>query len=505
MMAESLVRSFVVGSILIIAASAAALGEEGAETGAKPPPGGTPWSQKDFVHPPLKCLAAYTRIDEFPISAWCFHGDSSDPAHPRSPYSEDYVRNAKAIGFNVLIDDDRILPYARKVGGVKVQLAKLWLNSGKLNQQVFSNPQVGDDPLIQGIVMGDNGRGFGSLQTEVADWLKKNYPYVAPIMSMYPARMRTDTAIRIWHMQNYPFMRGRSSNPPTHYMTILNSDRLACNANDMALFECYAGDASFSRIRFQMTAAMAYGAQGLSNFCYAPHKMPFYQPGNRLVPHWKKLHVYVIGVLGRHLWGTRCIDVIHSEHGGQPPGAPAPGPERLVTEMSDFLLAGLLTPEAKFLSKDPKDKAVPEYFLVVDKRTGGETPEARDVYVKLSPQVAAVELLDYEATGKAGKVRKIVPACKVRASLEGGEALLLRVSPDLEKLLGGPEGMKLYAEINAMLANDAAAAARAKAKAGELKKVLDAGVAAGTLLKPQAEDTLARLTAAIDAAAAQAK
>lgn len=506
---------------LVLAATAGARGQATSR-----PAGCVEWEQTKFVHPPLNCMRACTRIDEYPISAWCFHGTKAG----RSPYNEEYVRNAKAIGFNVLIDAVDILPFAEKVGGVKVQLAQLWENPAKLRQKVFDNPAVGDHPLVQGIVIGDNGGGFGKLQIETAQWLKQNYPHLPAIMSQYPCRMRADTPMRIWHMQNYPFMPGRSRNPPTHYVTILNNDRLSCNANDMALFECYAGDVSFSRVQFQIMAAMAYGAQGLSNFCYSPHRMAGYKPDSPLVPLWFKMHRYAIDVLGRHLWGTRSYDVLHSSAGGRHPDASNYDASQPVVRATDDTLVGLLTPEKRFLAKDT---AVPEYLLFVDKRQGATTPEARDSYLMLRENIPAVELLDPEATVDA-KIRKIVPGFKVRMKIEGSDARLLRVAPDLEALLGGPEGLKAYDRANKALlalqwqatpparkgqptdqasltakpvadAEIRAAVDAAKAAAAEVGRALDAAVRAGTISADQKADTLQRLADSIAAAASDAK
>jgi len=485
------------------------------------PAGATPWEKKDFVHPPLKCLRPFTRIDAYPVSTWCFHG--IDDA--KSPYGEAYVRNAKAVGFNVLIDNERIIPYAEKVGGVKVQLVTLsggkWRGPEWLDANIFKS-KVGDSPVLQGVIVGDNSRGFSALSITTGAWMNKNYPHIMTILSQYPARLRGDTPLRILHMQNYPFMSGRSRNPPNHYLSQCNTDRLGCNANDMALWECYAGDASYSRVRFQIMAAMAYGAQGLSNFCYSPHRMPAYKPDSPMIPLWNKMHKYVINVLGRHVWGTRSMDVIHAPNGGEHQNATRPGKDKPVVAMSDFLMAGLLTPEAKFLSKNPADREIPEYFMVVDKRSGGNTPEASDVYVMLSPKVAAVELIDAEATGKAGKVRKIVPPYKVRLKLEGGDAVLLRVAPDMETLLGGKGGLALYAKINQAMADlqwklaEPAATAvsekdvqavvsAARRQVAELKGILGLAVRGGKISQAQADDTILRLAAAIDATVADAK
>jgi hypothetical protein len=234
------------------------------------------------------------------------------------------------------------------------------------------------------------------------------------------------------------------------------------------------------------------------------------------------MHDSISQVIGRHLWGTRCMKVIHSGKGGEHDGAPHPAAGNVVANMSDFGLVGLLTPEAGLMVAENQGHTAPEYFLWVDKRTGVATPPAQDSFLMLRPElVRAVEVLAAEA---GGAVRKIVPAYKIRARMAGGDALLLRVAPDLEKLLGGKPGATLYDEINQGLAAvqwridppakapvtsvdskavDAQAAA-AKAKLADLQKRLQAAVQAGDIRQAQADDTVRNVQAAIAATVAEA-
>ncbi|MCE5326407.1 MAG: hypothetical protein LLG01_08305 [Planctomycetaceae bacterium] len=507
-----------------------------------PPGAGTKeWKDTEFVHPPIKSHELYKRMHEFPVSAWCFHGQKG-----QSPYAEKYVRDFKAVGFNVMIDDPKILPFAEKVGGVWVQIGETKTIFGKspqyLESYVFQG-KWGDHPLLQGIILGDNGRGFGGNEKRVATWLKKEHPHVAPIMSNYPCRVSGDSDLRILHMQNYPYLRGaRGEKAANAYLGQCNSDRNVCNREKLAMWECYGGGAPYSCVQFQMIGAMAYGAQGLSNFCYSPHRMTMYTPGSDMIPKWYAMHQYIIHVLGRHVWGLRSMDVLHAVCGGAHKGASVYDAGQLVLRGSEFTMVGLLTPEEKFYSANAADREIPEYFMLVDKRTGGSTPPARQVGIMLSPKVSAVELIDANAT-KDAKIRQIVPAFKVRVNMEGSYGVMLRVAPDMETLLGGPEGAKLYAKINtAMAALQAKATppapagqtklgaegpaakpeadlplvkvdagevdktvAAAKTDATALAKVLDAAATAGKISKEQAADTIKRLNDAIDATAAETK
>lgn len=494
---------------------------------AKLPPGCTPWSEKGFVHPPLKVFEKFTRIDEFPIVAWCFHGRKKKFV----PYDEKYARDAKACGFNLLIDAAAMLEPCRKVGGIKVVVPTFHHPPAKMMEAVFT--PYGDHPALVGLVLDDNNPRIYPNVVQNAKWLVKNYPHVMPWISENPdPRTQSRTPIRVLGTQNYPFLRGaRGSRAERAYCNGCNVDRWYGNNKNMSVWEIFGGHNSFCQIRYQMMTALAYGAQGVVNFAYTPHRTKMYMPGNPMIAKFAAMHGYITKVVGRHLWGTRCFDVIHSIHGGAHNNAPRPRSDRLVVKTSNYVMIGLLTPEKKFFSKDPAaaDRAIPEYFMVVDKRTAGGEGTPEDMFLMLHTNVPAVEVLDAEALPGA-KVRKIVPGFKIRRRTSHGEGLLLRVSPDLTKLLGGEKGAKLYAEINALMAalqwkltpppqpNEeekkpdvqppatpvAAAEAdkavkAAKAKLAELQKTLSAAVKAGTISQAQAADTIDRLRAAIDA------
>ncbi|MCE5277370.1 MAG: hypothetical protein ABFD92_12150 [Planctomycetaceae bacterium] len=522
-------RVIVIGLVLAAAVQAAPAGDQ-------LPPGCKEWKDTDFVHPPLKVMEPYKRIDEYPVVAWCFHGQGAK----RVPYDETYARNAKAAGFNMLIDGASMLEPCRKVGGLKVVVPAFHHGPDRLKAGIFG--PHGDHPCLVGIVTDDNNPRIYPNVIENAKWITQTYPHIMPWDSENPdPRTQSKTTMRVLGTQNYPFMRG-SRNPVGDYCFNCWVDRDWGVKADMSVWEIYSGANAFNQQSFQMLAGLAYGSQGLVNFAYTPHRdTPYhgkmYQPDSPLIPQFKKLHDYIRLVVGRHLWGTRCINVIHSIHGGDHSKerwkiqAPTFAADQLVVRGSEWMMVGLLTPEKRFLAKDTE---VPEYFLVIDKRTsGGGAPERRAAYVMFSDRTPVFEMLD-ETAVKDAPIRKLVPGWKFRMNSQGGEGVLLRVAPDLEQLLGGKKGLALYAAINKTMGQLQwkvsppcpagqkieedklthvaiegkvidAAVAQARKDRDALAKLLDAAVSAGKLTKAQTDDTLKRLDESIAATAAQAK
>jgi hypothetical protein len=499
------------------------------------PPGCTEWKDKDFVHPPLKVFEPYKRIHEFPLGAWCFHGRKAKFV----PYDEKYARDAKAAGFNMLIDASAMLEPCRKVGGMTVMVPAFHHPPKRLAEGIFK--RYGDHPNLVGIVVDDNNPRIYPNVIANAKWLTEHWPHLIPWDSENPdPRTQSRTTMRILGTQNYAFLRGgRGAKAEAKYTTWCNYDRLWGIGKNMSVFEIYGGNVASNQIRYQLNAALAYGAQGLVSFAYTPHRDtpyfgPQWQPDSKWIPYYKKMNDFVRLVAGRHLWGCRSYGVIHSRLGGWHRGAQHPRADRLVTRTSEYVMVGMLDPEKKFfaeLKKPAEKRAVPEYFMVLDKRTTGHgNGSPMDLFVSLATSVPVVELLDATAV-KGATIRKLVPGCRIRARTLHGEGFLLRVAPDIEKLLGGKGGLKIYQGINGTLAGllseydppykagdgpkkpDVKPKARPSADvagtiAGTRKAAavlaghLARRVAAGDIPKAQADDTIRRLHAAIDATAA---
>jgi hypothetical protein len=531
-----LIRRF--AACLVVSACALWASPVRAAEGAAKAANVTEWNRKNFVHPPLKCMEIYKRIDAYPVAAWCFHGTQGIRSKPL-PFDEAYARNAKSFGFNVLIDAGSMIEPCAKVGGIKVVVPAFWQKPDKLMQGIFG--PHGDSPALMGVVLDDNCPGIAAQVAANGKWVTDNYPHVMPWISENPnSKAQSKTVVRVMGTQNYAFLRG-TRNPVNGYCDGCTWDREVGNRSNMTAWEIYGGNVSFPKQRFQILAALAYGAQGVVNFAYVPNRVAVWKPGSALAPKMHKVQTYVADVVGRHLWGTRCFEVIHSIHGGGHRKAINPRSDRLVAKTSNFVLVGMLSPEAKFYAAKDDPNAVPEYFMIVDKRAL-DGNDLDDLYVMLSPKVPVLEMLDEQALATA-KVRKLVPGYKFRRRTEPGEGVLLRVSPDLDKLLGGKAGLELYAAINQQLASlqwkidppdtpEVAAAkpageatakpgqpapgsaapritaaqgagvlANVKGKIGELQQILAAAVRAGTISKEQAADTIQRLNEAVDATA----
>jgi hypothetical protein len=466
------------------------------------PAGGTPWEEKDFVHPPLECFKPFVRIDEYPVVAWCFHGRGAR----HMPYDERYAKNAKLCGFNILIDAPSMAGHCKTVGGMKVMVPLFRHSPDRLKK--FFEART-DHSHLMGIVLDDNCPVIYPDVKVSAKWLVKNYPHVMPWISENPRpHDQAKTVVRVMGTQNYPFLRGaRGQRAETGYCHRLEYDRILSNRYRMSCWQIFGGNVSFGAIRFQMMAALAYGAQGVVNFAYLPHRPVYgtyypYKPGNPLIAKFHKAHTYIRRVAGRHLWGTRCLGVLHSATGGKHPRATTYGKGELVTDASPWSLVGLLTPENRFYQKE---RGLPEYLMVVDKRTGGGTPAERELFVRLAASVPVVEVLDYDAIDREpGAPRKVVPGWKITFRTGGGDAALLRHNVDeLKKLLGGEQGLSLYTETNAALLERNLTVARAKA--AQLGTVLDAAVKAEIVSRAQADDVVKRLETSVAAAEQEAK
>ena len=122
--------------------------------------------------------------------------------------------------------------------------------------------------------------------------------------------------------------------------------------------------------------------------------------------------------------GHRSIGVFHTPLGDDvPKGALTPGKGKLIEEMSEGLLAGILAPEEGLKT----GKNVPAYVLVVDKRTASDKdtqPAARTARVTFGRLVKAVEVLQRDRSG-----RKRIVGKTVSLKLKGGDGRLLRITP----------------------------------------------------------------------------
>ena len=495
--------------ISVLTAACAAWAADNAEprpAGRTEPQGATPWDQKYFVNPPLKCIEPYRRINSFPVMAWCFHGQK---VKGYAPYDEEYATNAKAAGFNVLVDDEKMLEPCRKAGGIQVVVPTFRHSPDRLRERVFK--PLGDPASLMGFMLDDNRAGVMQDVVATAAWMKTDYPHLAPFVSQNPApQEQSKTDLRIFGTHNYAFMQTGGRRARQAYCQRLDFDRGCCNAWSMAQWPVFGGTNTPSEYRFQVMAALAYGAQGVIYFAYTPHRGQLWRPpGNDYIKMACDVNTYARKVLGRHVWGTRCTGVFHTDSGSDvPASALPPGVDQFVRNMDEALLAGILVVENRF-DPDPLKRVVPDYVMVVDKRTGRiQEPSERATWIALAPEIPVVEILDRDAAGH-GAIRKIGPGRLVLLKLNAGDGVLLLANPKgLDKVLGSEQAASLYAGLAATLAalpQDAKAAPPDAVKqADQLKGMLNEAVKAGKVAKPQADAVMQHLTATINAIAALA-
>jgi len=436
-------RSGLIAAAVIAFAAAAAPAAETAQPTSMPA-GASDWPQKSFVHPPLKCMRLYTRIDEYPVIAWCFHGRGAPG------YNEEFVKQAQACGFNVLLDAAIMLKPVEQFEGMKVLAVVFRFPPERITKEVFE--KFGDHPRLLGFVLDDNCPRIYGWSIKASNWLRGNYPHLVPWISENPDPTgQSRTAMRILGTQNYWYTRSPGPWGRQAFVSTLGRDRDKGNALNMSFWPLISTPTSPAGVRFQALAAAAHGAQGVCYFAYCP--------GDRW-PQWKHpqgdvaqaaahANTYLTKVAGKYIWGTRCMGVLHAPRDGDVPrNAGRAGQGQIIEDMDKEVLAGLLLPEKEFLEPAPKDgKKLPLYAFVVDKRFGGPK---RTIHVNFSGDVKLVEVFERPTGTDRDKLRIIEPACSVPLELLAGDGRLLRLNPDGIDKLFGPDGGKYLTAVNAV-------------------------------------------------------
>ncbi|MCE5278097.1 MAG: hypothetical protein ABFD92_09940 [Planctomycetaceae bacterium] len=490
--------------IVICVIAAMATAAVAADAAAPTSPGNTaPWSEKNFVNPPLKCMERYLRFDAFPIAAWCFHGDRQKDPKRRQPYDESYCERAKAAGFTVLIDDDRMLEPCLKTN-MRLIVPTFRVTPEHLAERFFNKAGVGDHPALLGFVMDDDCEGYRGQVMRTATALKGTHPHLAAFISKYPtANPRNDTDCRILATMNYQFMKGKGGAwSRIRYYAEMEYEREVCNKGSLAMWPIIFGH-SYSEHRFSITAGLAYGAQGFIYFAYLPHKLQWMIP-ERLDFHKNSgdIQNYAWKVVGRHLWGTRSLGVYHTDFQGDThKSALKCGPDQPIREMDDALFAGVHVVESRMGAKDAKTN--PDYVMVGDKRAirVGDDPPLRKTWVALGQTIPLVEILDRDAMDPKAP-RKFCPGRYVAVELKGGDGVLLRANPaDIDKALGADAAKALLAfaaELAKVNAGDAKACDAAKAQSQKVQAALTAAVTDKKIESAQRDAVMKCITAAIE-------
>ncbi len=347
--------------------------------GAGPVP---PRLEGEFVHPPLKCMARFTNITEFPMIAWCIGGGKGGPG-----YKYKLAHLASDAGFNCLIANPQMIrsvsqfnrmtliptafnrvagPDGKPAGKIDELRTKLAGRAGEddpLKDADAGMKNLGLHPRMAGMLLVHNASVAAHVQT--GKWLEKNYPALVPYVAANaePGK-QIGTPFVILGSQNFSLKHGVS---PTQYCANLDFDRALGNGHSMTFWPMFHAPCSDSKYRLQVYAALAYGAQGVVSFVFQPNdRTPEWKEGGRLFKSAQPVHQYVRQVVGKHLWGCRSVAVYHSSRDSIPAGSGPAVAGRLVEDISRDSLVGLLSPEEEALKWDRKSAT--KYAMIVDKR-----------------------------------------------------------------------------------------------------------------------------------------
>jgi len=409
----------------------------------------------------LECMKRFD-IDSYRVGCWLWgdHRPGGGAYH-----DEDFVRLRRA-GFNTFIGSGGDLPLVRK-HGLKIMLGAWKANLSRLTPL---HEKFGDNPDVLGYHLNDNC-DLHDYTVECARWLEKNAPGKLPWMSTSPNPVaQSRVPMPVISSQIYTFTQ-RQAEPQEQvriwFCDTLDRDRAHCNRYNMAMWPiagAYAHSETPSQYRFQANAAVAYGAQSVWLFAYNRY---FRLVLNRAAG---PANHYIADVAGPKVLGRRSAAVYHSGP-DLPASGERPGPGKLIARMDDYLLAGVLVPDAKFRAGID----APDYVMVVDKRTvkwpgpgvGGWTGGHSDAEPRPKWVDERIDNL-YEVDAKTvrrpritfgGRVRAVealLPNGKVKRyemkpgdsiqlpPLRGGAAILLRIDAKPVKLAQAIAGTKVW-------------------------------------------------------------
>ena len=386
---------------------------------------------------PLERMKRF-KMKEFLIGSWTFGNN----------YSDAYARDYSSAGFNAMVDGPGALDQCHKFG-LKVIITTILhpvrdkdgkVVPGKYTLGPYARvPDLkwfqegfGRHPALIGYLLNDNCK-LHDYTIECAEWLRENAPGLYPYMSHNPdpaGQAKVVGSMPILSSQNYPYGYHNDWPEPKkrrEFCDRLEADRDHANEHDMVPWPIFAvlGKPSLgeSQIRFQAFSSIAYGAQALFYFAYSSNR-PVWKKTGAAYKATKYCNDYIAPVVGPRVLGHRSVGVYHTPLDDDvPKGALAPAPGRLIEQMDEGLLAGVLVAE-----KDLKAaRELPAYVMVVDKRTACEDdkePAARTVRVTFGPQVKGVKILGADGN-RSGQVK----GREVSLELNAGDGVLLGITP----------------------------------------------------------------------------
>ncbi|MCE9544606.1 MAG: hypothetical protein K8T25_03685, partial [Planctomycetia bacterium] len=319
------------------------------------------------------------------------------------------------------------------------------------------------------------------------------------------------TQMPILSTQNYSIKNfGHKDYARRAYCSGMGRDRVAANKYHMTFWPLWVTPCSTCEMRYQIYAAMAYGAQGVVCFAYTPNR-PNWKPNVDNYNDARDIHRTVADTFGPRVWGMRSPGVYHAPNADTPVTESKPAPGEIIERLETELLASPLVQEKDFYVEGGPHK--PTYIMVVDKRTtekNEDEPKPRTAHVEFGPQIKFVELLG-PVTLPAGHIRHIDPAWSVPLELKAAGAAILGVDPpDMKQLLGDSADTYMAIvdrvrdmrqalrdkKIDLTAADKTLAEARSQAK-DLAARVADAKPAAGEAAG-QRQELVARLAARID-------
>ena len=260
---------------------------------------------------------------------------------------------------------------------------------------------------------------------DTTDFLRENAPHLLPWVCQNV--MNAESLAKAGN----PFMDPQIY--PTLYQKNLPADKqcqLYCEGIQKLRMDCLkynlipwpmfnvAGVESDSLIRFQIYSSLAYGAQGIWYFMYVAGLQnergyeTVEQVRENLFPTWEVVaeENHQVAIWGESLLGRKCAGVFHT--GWLPDHAASPSENKLIIEMSDDLLVGILTQPGESVMAIVVDKRVDKQF--------GAIPE-REVEVKFADAVTEIHV------SKGKETRSIVGnAIKLKLQGGGGQLLILK-------------------------------------------------------------------------------
>ena len=306
----------------------------------------------------------------------------------------------------------------------------------RLKSEIFD--RYGDPPAMLGLVIDDDCPKIYDWAIKASQFLNKEDPTLTPYISNNPSpKSQSRTLMHILSTQNYSLKNfGHNAYARRAYCSGMGRDRRDANRYHMTFWPLWETPCSTSEMRYQIYAALAYGAGHRLFRLYAQSSQ--LEGGRPNYVDAREINRTVAETFGPRIWGTRSPGVYHYQGDGESPVTelkPAAG--ELIERLDPGLLASPLVLEKDFYA--PGGPRTPTYVMVVDKRTSPDNqsePKPRTARVDFGPQIQFVETLG-PVQSPAGRVRHIDPAWSVPLKLKAGEGVLLGVDPpDLQRLLG---------------------------------------------------------------------